>query len=1381
MGFPRILAATAVCLALGVRPVLAIDCDDDGVDDSAQIAADPTLDCNRNGLLDSCDLDEPRIAFPPPIEAGFDGDAGGLWTADLDGDGGRDLLADTGGPEGLRVLRDGGDGTFTADGHVPDAAPGEAWQRLDVAVADFDGDGDADVASIGVGRREVRIAFGRRDGPFEAGSSIGTGATLPRVIAAANVDGAGGVDLVVGAGSDVLVYLGRGDGTFEPPRRVDSERADPAENLVAADFDGDGDDDVAVVFSRDDRILVYTAADGGALTDVVTIPVGVVYDLAAGDLDGDGAAELIVAQHGNPLPAAVVYRRETDGRFTSGRPIGSQESTTTQRVAADDFDGDGTVDLAGITFDGWCEYPTGAIWVLRGAGVSRLDPPVAEFPRQPLFVPLASRATGMATADFDRDGRADIAILRAAGTEGTRSALEVRLSRVGFDSADCNDDGVPDECQLTGRDCDGNGVPDECQLVNGDADGNGLLDACDRDCDEDGEADHIELENGAEDCNADGVPDECQLATLDRDQSGALDECEIAADPSVDCNRNGVPDEVDLRDELRLRSSPSPLFGPSAHGAALVDLGVDGSVGLAVVAGGGCCPLRETSLRLYAWRDGAFTPLGVGARLPAPASLRVADFDRDGLDDLILLEWPEYCRGAVHLQVVPALAPGQFGTPVEFVVEANGGDFAVADFDRDGVPDAAVLTGEWREPGAVRVLSGADGFLVAADLPLPRTPTAIDAADLDGDGDIDLAVAVLGSDLIGANGVAHVFLNDGSGDFDAGPTLLAPRSVSDVLAADFDDDGVVDLALHGLSWDSLGGEETAAVRIHRGAGDGTFAAGGEIVQNTYAGRIVAADFDADGRTDVAIAAGWNADPDTEPNSIVASVHLRRSALEYAEPRHWLVGGETTRALLAHDFDGDGLPELAVGAEYLGRLTVLANRGGGAFAAPIVDSVSTDRGVSRLVPGDLDGDGRDEFVAVYWSVEEVSVLRRRGGDGLVTVQDIAVAGFARSVLLTTVDADPWLDAVLATTSGLYLLRGRGDGRLSPPEVVLETEDLVHTVTGDFDGDGDTDIVATVVATLALFEGDGAGGFAPPVTVWERDRWPTSLVAADVNGDGMTDLAAARFTDNRTRLEVHLAPDFAAVPLGIGVAPFVTSLAAGDADGDGAAELAIASGQGGIAVVGIDEGGALVEHARIEAVSFGWPVAFADLRGDGRDDLLAGGTDHVWLAENTSRDGVSFAPARPIGASSDGASLLFAADIDGDGDREIVYHGDIAEGADALVTIVNDSAPTSFDVDGDGLPDECLPGRDFQRGDADANGRRDITDAVRVLLFLFAGEAPPPCTKAADANDDGVLDIADPIYTLEFLFLGGRALPEPLGCGRDRTADALGCEAFDPCGA
>lgn len=87
--------------------------------------------------------------------------------------------------------------------------------------------------------------------------------------------------------------------------------------------------------------------------------------------------------------------------------------------------------------------------------------------------------------------------------------------------------------------------------------------------------------------------------------------------------------------------------------------------------------------------------------------------------------------------------------------------------------------------------------------------------------------------------------------------------------------------------------------------------------------------------------------------------------------------------------------------------------------------------------------------------------------------------------------------------------------------------------------------------------------------------------------------------------------------------------------------------------------------------------------------------------------------------------------------------------------------------------------FVRGDANADGELDVSDAVTGLVWLFAGGVQLECEKAADVNDSGTIDITDAIHTLDWLFRGGPSPASPLSCGPDETPDDLSCNVFMPC--
>ncbi|MBN1422336.1 MAG: hypothetical protein JXP34_26410 [Planctomycetes bacterium] len=88
--------------------------------------------------------------------------------------------------------------------------------------------------------------------------------------------------------------------------------------------------------------------------------------------------------------------------------------------------------------------------------------------------------------------------------------------------------------------------------------------------------------------------------------------------------------------------------------------------------------------------------------------------------------------------------------------------------------------------------------------------------------------------------------------------------------------------------------------------------------------------------------------------------------------------------------------------------------------------------------------------------------------------------------------------------------------------------------------------------------------------------------------------------------------------------------------------------------------------------------------------------------------------------------------------------------------------------------------FVRGDVNATGRVDISDAVFALNYLFADGPEPTCLKTVDTDDDGAMTLSDPISILMYLFADGKAPAAPFdACGTDPSADAISCASFAPC--
>ena len=148
------------------------------------------------------------------------------------------------------------------------------------------------------------------------------------------------------------------------------------------------------------------------------------------------------------------------------------------------------------------------------------------------------------------------------GSNWFTSDADLSLTLIAY-GTDCNENGVPDECDLSDGtsadvngnlipddcepDCNGNGVPDGMDIDLGtslDCNGNDIPDECETDCNGNTIPDDCDITAGtSEDCNTNAIPDECDISSgtsLDTNSNAIPDEC----DP--DCNSNGIPDDLDI-------------------------------------------------------------------------------------------------------------------------------------------------------------------------------------------------------------------------------------------------------------------------------------------------------------------------------------------------------------------------------------------------------------------------------------------------------------------------------------------------------------------------------------------------------------------------------------------------------------------------------------------------------------------------------------------------------------------------------------------------------------------------------------------------------------------------------------------------------------------
>ena len=1331
----------------------AADCDGDGVPDTEEIQGGAP-DCDANGVPDACDLVQGPFGLAPAGDIVIPGIIAGLDGSDLDGDGDTDLAVST-----FNTI------------HLLLQASGSKLLSVDcnsLRAADLDGDGDQDLAAAG-----MQMITLRNEGGFE--SSQGWGGDLQHVsVEPADLDGDGDLDLVSITANQpsVSVLLNSGDGSF-PSRSFIGARHVPG--LVAvADLDGDGDSDIAANSQSGPELVVFTNTDGrGAFG----IEAGVDLDffpsmIGAWQFDGSGPEELFAF---GAVPARFCILRKAGGDLE--RSCRSSISDIAWFHHAADFDSDGIVDLLVLESAPGCAVSHATLHVGLG-GTS---------PRPPVRADIGNVSLPTVLRDMDGDGRGELVVARTF-TIPDGSILIFRVGK-GPPLPDCNTNGIPDGCEVGDWDLDFDSRLDSCNIREGapDCDGNGVRDSQDPDCNANGVPDACDLASGSlEDANGDGFPDACEPRSEPfQDCNGNLvsDEVDVASGSSGDCNGNAVPDECDIR---RFAPDPANRLYPYrlVTSVALADLDGNGAADLAMLASpefSGGPNSRRTSLFVHRNARGSWTPALEYPAGPLPAQILAGDLDANGTEDLLSLSLEAPCLAPGFVAAHLNRGTGAMEKPRVLARGLQPTRIARADLDGDADLDMIVAGEDARDALFVFLNDGGGQFQRAAalDVDIQSRPSDVIAADLDRDGDADIAAA------IGATVVP--FSNAGDGRLLPGAAASTRFAPARLAAADLEGHGIPDIVV------APGPVSANAIFILENDGRGVLGPERTIPVPIAAKVVLAFDGDVDGKDDLAIA-GPVFVPGNTPDA--ERLHHLRSLGGRAFASHaWLDRDLWVMDLSAGDLDADGDPDLAVAD--IARNTVRFYTSAGRPGFDPGHRLPVDGGVTALIGADLHADGFDEVLAA--SAFDPGVTEIRGGRNSVSaaIRAAALNFIPHALAAGDLDGDGDGDVIAAGDFAVQAFLHGPDGSHEPANAVALGAPARHVVATDLDGDGDLDVAtANSLGTgfndnVSVLPGDGRGTLGFPRN-FGIGIGPHGLCASDLDADGDPDLAASNFGPD-SGISILWNPgsgsfgraDTRPVPILLG-------LFAADIDGNGLQDLVGAANH---AVTVLENQGAGGFAARsIPVRGDGWAVdvewygfAGGDVDGDADVDLVLVDNDELYLLENRAglfpeRPEVQYTPAADgsggSGTSSIEPSILIALpDVNGDGLLDLAR----ARPGGAEVLVLPNRGQASRDLDRNGIPDECSPaGARFRRGEVNMDASTDMSDAISLLRWLFADGPGISCIEAADGNDDGRADLSDAVWLLRYLFLGAAPPYEPFAaCGADPTPDALGCLSFPGC--
>ncbi len=662
----------------------------------------------------------------------------------------------------------------------------------------------------------------------------------------------------------------------------------------------------------------------------------------------------------------------------------------------------------------------------------------------------------------------------------------------------------------------------------------------------------------------------------------------------------------------------------------------------------------------------------------APSAIAVGDFNNDGRLDLATAN-----NGAMYISILIGGGQGAFQQQMEISLNEYSQSIAVGDFNRDGKQDLVVgvitgysilmgngdgtfqpplythasvgmvVTGDFNGDGILDLvyqtlggidvqLGNGDGTFQPPLFDAFNSASSIQVIDINGDGKLDL----VGEENSAGTTGFYVLLGKGNGTFDSALEVDVSFP-GPVIAADFNGDGRVDLVMSRSGGDSLG--LLGKIGIFLGNGDGTFQPERDFGYEPGAiGYIVAADFNGDGKNDVAVTNGYD---------ISVIIGNGDGTFQFAT-QAWSVGTDPTP--ITGDFNGDGLMDIATANRTDGNVSILLNRktnfasaydisAGGSSQAVVSDDLNSDgksdlvfgdtQGVSvalarnqsfaptksyslaigdiiAVSTGDLNGDGHPDIVGLAYNCagnSKFGVLLGKGDGTFSRSATYTVGVCPNAIAVADFNRDGHLDVVVSnggngTYGSVSLLLGNGDGTLQPATTIsVGKNNPAYFAVGDFNGDGNLDLALInqgQTATVDLLLGNGDGTFRP-LTGAETigNGLARFCAAADLNHDGKLDLAVV--TESQVIILLGNGDGTFQSPIGYNVSIYGIAVAIADFDGDGNLDLAVDSSPGSTSGIfsflsGNGDGTfntPQIIHVGVDPLS----IATGDFNGDGKPDV------------------------------------------------------------------------------------------------------------------------------------------------------------------------------------
>ena len=525
-----------------------------------------------------------------------------------------------------------------------------------------------------------------------------------------------------------------------------------------------------------------------------------------------------------------------------------------------------------------------------------------------------------------------------------------------------------------------------------------------------------------------------------------------------------------------------------------------------------------------------------------PVSIAQADFNGDGRPDLVTANSADNT-----ISVLLNNGNNTFSRQ-DYLTALHPNVVVVADFSRDGIPDVAV----GGDTGITIFFGLKDGGLSrVAFIATPSEITGMVAADFNRDGEIDLAT------VSGRTGVVSIYTGTGSftffhiANYTTSVTSSSVGFASSIVAADFNGDGILDLA--------VANGNSKEVAIFQGAGNAAFTQAADITTTDVAVAAVAvADFDRDGKPDLLVTTERCDSGRGGGCNFVITVYAGEGNGTFIQQGANFVGFGGQPAIL--DLNGDGIPDIA-NPVLFAEVDVSITDPQRPLTPNFSGSFPTGLGTTSLAVADFNGDGFPDIATANSRDDTVTILFSDGHGKLHSHLRTPLNFFSEGpVVPADLNGDGVIDLVfpVADSPGVWIALGRGDGTFADPQQTQGDFHPEQIVVADVNGDGIPDLVlkgddlspGIAAPAVRILLGKGNGEFSK---AFEFPGTADKLFVSDFNGDGVPDILL-----RNTNLSVFLGNGDGTFRSGSNTpyfesGYFVSGMAVGDFDGDGKLDL------------------------------------------------------------------------------------------------------------------------------------------------------------------------------------------------------------------------------------